>query len=68
MGFFKRFITLDGVISAYKNNSIDGLHSYFFADALIVSDECEDLYELYKLKRFEDLQKELDIIISRETD
>lgn len=68
MGFFKRFITLDGLLKAYKENSLSGIHSYFNADALIVSNECDDLHKLYINKEYDKLIIKLDSIISTKAD
>jgi hypothetical protein len=38
MGFHKRYIDEEGILSVYRLNGISGLKRYFSADALIIRD------------------------------
>jgi hypothetical protein len=57
MGFNKRFVNRKGILTAWENEGIEGLHSYFSADALLINLECIDLTDLYFEREFEYLEK-----------
>lgn len=57
MGFNKRFVNRKGILLAWENGGIEGLNSYFSADALLINLECTDLSDLYFKGDFESLEK-----------
>jgi hypothetical protein len=57
MGFNKRFIRRDGILRSWKNGGIEGLHTYFSADALFINEDCRDLVKLYDSRDFDSLEK-----------
>lgn len=61
MGFNKRYITREGILSAYKKDSIEGLHKYFRADALIGGLDCQDITRLYSKREFDKIKEILDL-------
>jgi hypothetical protein len=63
MGFNKRYVRLDSILNIYKERSIEGLHSYFSADALIGGDDCSEIISLYFNNDIEGLKSKLDQII-----
>lgn len=65
MGFNKRYISLESILAVYKRDSIEGLHVYFSADALIGGQNCSDILDLYFSGQYEELAKLLDLEISK---
>jgi len=64
MGFNKRYISEESIISNYKQSGIEGLKRYFSADALIIEGEwAQDLTDKLRESMCEDDWKELEIII-----
>jgi len=64
MGFNKRYISEESIISNYQNSGIDGLKRYFSADALIINGKwAQDLTDKLKEAMGDDEWKELEIII-----
>ena len=57
MGFNKRFVRREGIIRSWKNGGLEGLHTYFSADALFINEACRDLADLYYERDFESLEK-----------
>lgn len=57
MGFNKRFVRREGIIRSWKNGGLEGLHTYFSADALFINEDCRDLTDLYYKMDFESLEK-----------
>ena len=68
MGFNKRYINRAGVINSYKRDSIEGIHRYFRADALIGGEDCQDIFELYRKEEYEKLKELLDSELIRSKD
>lgn len=49
MGFHKRFVSADNLLKVVQYSGIEGLDSYFGADALIFSDDAShQVFENYK--------------------
>jgi hypothetical protein len=65
MGFNKRYVSLESILSAYKVDSIQGLHRYFSADALIGGSNCSHIMDLYFSGRYDELIEELESEIKK---
>ena len=68
MGFHKRWINIENIISIYKREGVDGVKSYLKTpDAYIVTDECsEKILDIYRKDNDKELIKEIEICISTE--
>ena len=68
MGFHKRWINIENIISIYKREGVDGVKSYMKTpDAYIVTDECsEKILDIYRKDNDKELIKEIEICISTE--
>lgn len=65
MGFNKRYVNLESILRAYKIDSIQGLHRYFSADALIGGSECSHIMDLYFSKNYEELKEILELELKK---
>lgn len=62
MGFHKRFITKEGLLSNYKHSGLSGVKGYFSADALFIQDEfSEKVLELLNESKDAELEEMLDL-------
>ncbi len=61
MGFNKRYVSLESILSVYKIDSIQGLHRYFSSDAIIGGSECSHIIDLYFSKEYEELKRILEL-------
>ena len=68
MGFNKRYISRAGIISSYRRDSIEGIHRYFSADALIGGEDCRDIIEMYRKEEYEKIKEILDLELIRSED
>jgi hypothetical protein len=68
MGFHKRWINIESIISIYKREGVDGVKNYLRTpDAYIVTDECsEKILDIYHKEDDKELIKEIEICISTE--
>tara|TARA_R110000787_G_C13336494_1_gene437813 strand:+ start:209 stop:433 length:225 start_codon:yes stop_codon:yes gene_type:complete len=64
MGFHKRYISEESILSNYQSSGIEGLKRYFSADALIINGEwAQDLSSKIQEAMGDDDWNNLEIII-----
>ncbi len=62
MGFSKKYIKKEVLLSKYKTHGIHGVHKYFIADALFVNDDfSSNILYLLDIGKDDDAVKLLDI-------
>ena len=69
MGFFKRWINIESVISIYNREGVEGVKNYLNSpDAIIITDdESESIYNVYRKGHSDSkLIKEIEKCISME--